>query len=390
MDTQKNLAKLYSLIKPNLKKLEYPLKINRKRLNLYGAGKRFNGKNDYYRIFPRDSFLSVFLLKDMRFLKDLLIFCIRHQGKKSNSRTGEEPGKIPHEWPGVILRGLSTEYNAADTTALFLIGFYDYFRQTGDANFVKKHKQSINSAIYYILKHIKNGIFWEDPKFSKAKRYALKSTYWRDSGLAARRHKIIHFPAAYSLLQAKIVMGFRYAAKLSKKINLGLDHKILESVANETAKTIFNEFWCKSQPASSIDKKGKICNLYSDFLHLLFYLEPSDVPKKKLKEMLRAARLLETPFGYRTYNPREKTYKHGSYHHGTIWPWEQAYIALGAIKHNKKKLAKVALKTVNALIKFDNHFTELFSYDGKKLKPLGCHIQLWTIAYVKAMHDLKI
>ena len=39
MSIRKNLIKLYSLIEPNLKKLEYPTEINGKKLLLYGAGK---------------------------------------------------------------------------------------------------------------------------------------------------------------------------------------------------------------------------------------------------------------------------------------------------------------------------------------------------------------
>lgn len=337
MHLRKNLIKLYGLIESNLKKLEYSVKINGKKLHLYGAGKRFDGKHDYYRIFPRDSFISAFLLKDAKFLKDLLFFCIKHQGKKYDSRTGEEPGKIPNEWPESILRGLSTEYNAADTTPLFLIGFYKYFIWTEDINFVRKHAQSINSAISYILKHMKNGIFWEDPKFCGAKRYARKATYWRGGGFVARRNRETVFPATYSLLQVQIVMGLRCAAKLSRKVKLKFNYKFLNSLANDVAKTIFNEFWCKNYPAVSIDKKGRICDLYSDYLNMLFYLEPSDIPKKKLNEIIKASKILETAFGYRAYDPREKAYAPGSYHHGAIWPWDQAYIALGAIKHNKKK-----------------------------------------------------
>jgi glycogen debranching enzyme len=122
---------------------------------------------------------------------------------------------------------------------------------------------------------------------------------------------------------------------------------------------------------------------------MLFYIKPFDVPEEKLYKIARASEILKTPFGYRTYSPKKKGYAPGAYHHGSIWPWYQAYIALGAIKHNRKEIAKSAMGTINALAKFDYHFTELFSYDKKKLRRLGCHIQLWTIACVKAMYDIS-
>ena len=120
---------------------------------------------------------------------------------------------------------------------------------------------------------------------------------------------------------------------------------------------------------------------------MLFYLKHSDVPRKKLNEIVNSAQALETPFGYRTYAPRQKEYSPDYYHHGSIWPWEQAYIALGAVKHNRKDTAKKTLNAIDVMAKFENHFIELFAYDKKtgKLKPFGCHVQLWTIAGVKAI-----
>lgn len=387
MDTSKNLVKLYSLIKPNLKKLEYPIEIKGKKLHLYGAGRRLDGKRDYYRIFPRDSFLSAFLLKDTKFLKDLLIFCIEHQGKKYNSKTGEEPGKIPHEYPGVMLRGLSTEYNAADTTPLFLIGFYEYFSWTGDINFLKKHTKSINSALSYVLKHVKDGIFWEDPKYSGARRFALKITYWRDRGVIKRKNREVAWPAAYSLLQAQIANALRCAVKLPVKLDF--DKEYLQSMAKNASRAIFTRFWDNKLkcPAVCIDRKGKIAASFSDGLHMLYYLKHSDISQKKLRDIFKMASSLETPFGYLTYKGKERLYSEKVWDN-VIWPFEQAYIALGCSRFGLKNAKQVTVRTINALAQFNYPFSEAVNYNNGKVRPLGCHIQLWTIAYLTAMKSL--
>ena len=52
------------------------------------------------------------------------------EGTKVDANTGEEPGKIHHELPGVRLRNMITTYNACDTTALFLIAFVIAFACT--------------------------------------------------------------------------------------------------------------------------------------------------------------------------------------------------------------------------------------------------------------------
>src|SRR5690242_4963430 len=72
--------------------------------------------------FSRDSLTYALLAEDLRALRAQVEFSARHQGRRRDSETGEEPGKIHHECPGVQMRGLWTTYDACDTTALFIIG----------------------------------------------------------------------------------------------------------------------------------------------------------------------------------------------------------------------------------------------------------------------------
>src|SRR5579863_7794123 len=72
--------------------------------------------------FSRDSLTYALLAEDLRALRAQIEFSARHQGRRRDPESGEEVGKIHHELPGVLMRGLWTTYNACDTTALFVIG----------------------------------------------------------------------------------------------------------------------------------------------------------------------------------------------------------------------------------------------------------------------------
>ena len=59
--------------------------------------------------------------------------------------TGEEPGKIHHELPGVKQDGLWTTYDACDTTALFLLALARLATR-GDPDVVRAPSARTSSA----------------------------------------------------------------------------------------------------------------------------------------------------------------------------------------------------------------------------------------------------
>ena len=64
------------------------------------------------------------------------MFSARHQGDHADAVTGEEPGKIHHELPGVKQDDRLTTYDACDTTALFLLALA-YLAKRGDPDVVR-------------------------------------------------------------------------------------------------------------------------------------------------------------------------------------------------------------------------------------------------------------
>jgi hypothetical protein len=328
------------------------------------------GLPNFPRNFTRDSIISTILANDYDMLKNQLIFCAKKQGKKKNSLTGEEPGKIHHELPGYKMpNGKLTNYNACDTTGLYLRGL------SFVPELAKKQKKNIMMAADYIISHLnEEGIFIEDPKFSGAKEFGLKVTFWKDSVMVNRKQGKPVYPVVYPLAHIQNMCGLRSAAKLTKS-------KKIKQAADKMAKALPKLFDEKTGNFYLVlDKIGKISGTNSDALHSLMYLEKDDLTKKQLKRILKSSKILETPIGYRTSGV--KGAKYGNYDYSEqVWPFEQAIIHAGAEKFSLRRVKRVSSRIMSALK--DDYLPEIILVNpGKKnnLKKHGCDPQLWTLA----------
>src|SRR3989344_4977816 len=121
-------------------------------------------------LFGRDSLISGWQLLDYdsSFAKQALLSLAEIQGRKIDLKTGEEPGKIPHEFysKNVPESWFSNEkseikwlekekpvYFSVDSTPLFLIVAGKYYRHTKDGNLVRQLKSNIERAINWILEY---------------------------------------------------------------------------------------------------------------------------------------------------------------------------------------------------------------------------------------------
>ena len=352
------------------------LKFKKEGLILYKAGTP-QFKNN----FTRDSILSGILMQNSGMLKDQLIFCSKKQGIKKNPFTGEEPGKIFHEYPGKKIRGLSTKFSASDTTALFLIGHEIYQRLTKDKILAIQQKNSIIKAVNYIKSHLKNNAFVEDPKFCRGNKFALKVTYWKDSVLPLRNRGEPVYPVVYTLSHIQNMRALRSASFL-------LNDNSLERISLKML-DYFNENLIDKKtnlPYIAIDKKGYLNYINSDLLHMLFYLKKGDISKKTLKAIVKNSKILETKAGYRTLEESYAKLVSNKYHAETIWPFEQAIIHAGAKKFNLKNVEKISLRILK-YIKDKN--PETLKIKNKKIIFSGCKSQLWTIAAKKYFKNKK-
>jgi glycogen debranching enzyme len=348
------------------------------------------GLPNFPRNFTRDGISSAFLAEDSQMLKEQLAFCARHQGQKIDPYTGEEPGKIFHEYPGFILNEHSTEFNACDTTALFLIGHNIYLEHTHDKSLLQEQQTQFHKAVNYILSHLENHFFIESPAFCESEQFALDVTYWKDSVILDRENGKSIYPVTYTLAHIQNMCALRNAAKL-------LGSKELEKEAilmHEAFQTLFDEelgvFYL------AYDKQGTIQGVSSDSLHALFYLQPDDLSKQQLNRIVEASKALATHAGYLTLSPNDAKRAKSFYHARTIWPFEQAIINIGALKFGLTEVAQISERVFAYL---DTEPEILIQEKNGRLKKgrdsndypeakNTCDPQLWTIAAKKYFSNL--
>ena len=373
--------------------------VDKDKISLERLKTKYNGHEVYQaglphfpRNFTRDSIISAILMNNPEMLKKQLIFCAANQGNKKDPYTGEEPGKIFHEFPGFELNNKSTKFNAGDTTPIWLKGHKFYQEQTGDFSLAEKQNKNIRNTCKYFISHTnKNNLFIEDPKFSEAEDFALKATYWKDSEILDRENGKPQYPIVYTLAHIQNMQGLRICAKL-------LSSKRLEKRAEAMAKALNNRLYDKKQGIyyMAIDAKGPIKGISSDSLHALFYLDPSDLSEEQLEGIIDSSKNLETKIGYRTLSPKEENRVKDKYHATTVWPFEQAIIHAGAKKFEEAGIhtgaRKSGLKNIQEVCSRIEQYLdtnpETFTVDNE-IKKGGCDPQLWTIAAKKYFKTIK-
>lgn len=343
---------------------------------LYKAGVNKKQENrtfiqGYPQNFTRDGIITGILTNNVSILHDQLLFSGDRQGQRKDPFTGEEPGKIFHQYPPVIYRGRSTEFNACDTTALYLIGHDIYKKVSGDGALVEQEKERIERASLYILNHIRNGWFSVDPSFSDADEYALKVTYWKDSEVAHRAGGMPAYPIVYTFAHIQNIRALRAADSLLEK-----------HTYEHTTKVMLNELiqlWRSKDGLSHIahDARGSIKGVSSGLLHGLAYLEPKDVPNDIAERIVLFSQPLETAVGYRTIDAETEEHMHDKYHARTVWTYEQAMIHIAARKHNLPQVREVSERIVPHIT---DAAPELFLIDENgNPKADGNDTQLWSI-----------
>ncbi len=336
-------------------------------LNLYNAGLPRFPRN-----FTRDSVISALLAEDAEMMRDQLIFCAQKMGKRNDPLTGEEVGKVHHEWPGYPLRERMTTYNACDGSAFFLIGLEWLVARTGDRELLRRFDIEIQAAAGYIQAHLnEQHLFMESPEFCGADRYALKVTYWKDSVILDRPNGEPAWPAVFTLAHIQNLCGLRCAAKLLDSADFRTTADQMHAALDLLWDARLGTFY------TAIDADGAISAVTSDALHALFYLEVGDLSAEKIASIERTSEQLETSVGYLVMTPENAPRMNRAYHGATVWPFEQAMIDVGAGKFGLARVQRVCRRVLRAVDVGDPEAVEIQII---KNSPLSCDPQLWTIA----------
>ncbi|MDB5166424.1 MAG: hypothetical protein JWM37_496 [Candidatus Saccharibacteria bacterium] len=343
----------------------------------------FAGLPGYPRNFSRDTIISGIIAADHHLLDNQLAMSYLHQGKKIDILTGEEPGKIHHEYPGVIWRApYYTTYNACDTTALYLTGleFLRHLNKRESTEFLNTHQASIESALDYLLSHLKDDIFWETPP-DGAEQYSIRVTYWKDSIVPSTTGKEEpRYPVTFALAHFQVARGILGAANLLERDDL---HDLADRMFTAgIAKFMSEDAFCIEE-----DGDGRLEQVSSDEVHALAYIPRRYAKQLPLEAIKRRVQDLITVTGIACTPQAIGETLSDTYHGYVVWVFEQAMIHYGCEKFGLHDIARITERCVPHIDTGHEILTVT-----PKVAPRGNSHQLWSVAakiYFSDAHSLR-
>jgi glycogen debranching enzyme len=350
----------------------------------------------YSTTFGRDGLITALemLWLDPSVARGVLRWLAINQATKDDAFSDAQPGKILHEMRGGELAALgevpfARYYGSVDSTPLFVVLAGLYAQRTGDLGTLAELWPAIEAALGWIdgPGDLDRDGFTE---YYRTSERGLANQGWKDSYDAVFHAdgQLAEGPIALAEVQGYVHAAKLFAARSARALGKEDRARALEAQARALAERFEAAFWCPEINAYAIalDGKKEPCRVRtSNAGHLLFTgIARPDRAARVIREMLQPRFL--TGWGIRTVAHGEARYNPMSYHNGSIWPHDNAMIALGFAQYGYKSAIEPVFKGLFEAASYMDlrRLPELFCGfqrrrgRGPTLYPVACAPQAWA------------